>query len=71
MTAISDIPIVEPITGNKRHTYYSTPSATETESQKVNQFGYYIPADKASSHQAYYRYIFTRFDYPNGSRSWS
>lgn len=24
MTAISDIPIVEPITGNKRHTYYST-----------------------------------------------
>ena len=24
LTAISDIPIVEPITGNKRHTYYST-----------------------------------------------
>ena len=31
MTAISDIPIVEPITGNKRHTYYST--ATETDSK--------------------------------------
>ena len=29
MTAISDIPIVEPITGNKRHTYYGVqqPSA--------------------------------------------
>ena len=34
MTAISDIPIVEPITGNKRHTYYSTaPPATETDSK--------------------------------------
>ena len=28
MTAISDIPIVEPITGNKRHTYYSTQQTT-------------------------------------------
>jgi hypothetical protein len=34
MTAISDIPIVEPITGNKRHTYYSTaPPGTETDSK--------------------------------------
>jgi len=37
MTAISDIPIVEPITGNKRHTYYNTPSANETDSQKAPQ----------------------------------
>ena len=35
MTAISDIPIVEPITGNKRHTYYST--ATETDSKPALQ----------------------------------
>ena len=41
MTAISDIPIVEPITGNKRHTYYNTPSANETDSQKVNQFTFF------------------------------
>jgi len=26
MNALSDIPIVEPITGNKRHTYYSSPN---------------------------------------------
>lgn len=33
MTAISDIPIVEPITGNKRHTYYST---QETKPMNIN-----------------------------------
>jgi len=35
MTAISDIPIVEPITGNKRHTYYST--TTETDAKPALQ----------------------------------
>jgi len=55
MTAISDIPIVEPISGNKRHTYYSntnhpesTPAPTSGETEKLTNSTVQSPPKKIS-----------------------
>ena len=55
MTAISDIPIVEPISGNKRHTYYSNtnhpesaPAPTSGETEKLTNSTVQSPPKKIS-----------------------